>query len=442
MLREDTARTTLAPPPGPRSPAPVQLAQRFLTTTRFAERCVERYGHIYMLRMPGGERVVQVSDPDAIKQIFTAPKGTFDVGSGGNALLMPLVGSDSLLTLDGDRHLHHRRLLLPPLHGERMRGYRDLMVEVTENAMASWPVDRPFAIHPQMRDITLDVIIRAVFGVKEATRQDELRQALREILDLGQGTIAFAPWIRHWVHRPWVKFLELRERVDELLYQEIARRRGEPDLAEREDILSLLLQAHYEDGSPMSDKELRDELVTMLVAGHETTATGLAWTFDLILHDERVMERLLGSLDEGDEYLDAVIAEALRIRPVIAQISRKPREAFELGGYTIPSGALVAPNIALVHRRGDLYPEPNAFKPERFLDDGPDTYTWLPFGGGVRRCAGAAFATFEMGIVLRTVLQRAKLRAADPEPEQPHPRAVTIAPRNGTTVVAERIDLR
>jgi len=388
-----------------------------------------------MLRMPGGERVVQVADPVAIKQVFTAPAGSFDVGAGGNALLEPLVGSASLLTLDGSEHLRHRKLLLPPLHGERMRSYGELISEITQRSIEAWPVGVPFPIHPQMRDITLDVILRAVFGVEDAKHQDELRDALRELLDLGQGTIAFAPWVRHWVNRPWVKFISLRERVDDLIYREIARRRMQPDVAEREDILSLLLQARYEDGSPMSDKELRDELVTMLVAGHETTATALAWAFDLLLHDHQVLQRLVASFDEGDQYLDAVIDETLRVRPVIAQISRKTKQPFDLAQYRIPAGVLIAPNIALVHARADIYSEPSRFQPERFLNGGPETYSWLPFGGGVRRCAGAAFAEFEMRVVLREVLSGTKLRAADPKLERPAFRAVTQGPKNGTLVI-------
>jgi cytochrome P450 len=438
VLESSAAAQTVAKlPPGPRSPVAIQLAQRFTRPGPYLRRLAQRYGHVYMLRMPGGERVVQVSDPEIIKQIFTAQPESYEVGTGGNSLLEPLVGTASLLTLDGSQHLRHRKLLLPPLHGDRMRSYGDLMVEITESSMREWPLRQPFALHPKMREITLDVILRAVFGVEHGKGHDELSDQLRKLLDLGQSTIAFAPWIRHWTHRPWVKFLALRERVDDLIYHEIAERRSEPDLSERDDILSLLLCARYEDDSPMSDKELRDELVTMLVAGHETTATALAWAFDLLLHDGRAMQALLDSLDDGDEYLDAVITETLRIRPVIAQISRKATAPFQLGPYTVPAGTLIAPNIALVHSRADLYPQPGTFRPERFLGDGPETYSWVPFGGGMRRCAGAAFATFEMKSVLRTVLASAKLRAADPELDRPAFRAVTQAPKNGTMVVLE-----
>ncbi|MGB2694652.1 MAG: cytochrome P450 [Dehalococcoidia bacterium] len=442
MLQESASTAASPPPPGPKAPVALQLAQRFLTPGPFMQRCVRRYGHIYMLRMPGGERVVPVSDPAAVKQVFTAPAGSFDVGVGGNAILQPLVGSASLLTLDDSEHLRHRRLLLPPLHGERMRDYGDLIVEITERSMRNWPVGEPFAMHPQTRAITLEVILRAVFGVEQGERQDELREALRDLLSLTGATLAFAPWIRHWANRSWVKFMAMRERIDSLIYREIARRRGEPDVAERDDILSLLLQATYEDGSPMSDKDLRDELVTMLVAGHETTATALAWTFDLLLHDRPALTALLESLSEGDDYLDAVITESLRLRPVIAQVSRKTRAPFQLGSYTIPAGALIAPNIALIHSRADLYPEPATFKPQRFLNgDGPETYSWLPFGGGVRRCVGASFAIFEMKAVLRTVFEHAQLRAADPQPERAGQRTVTQAPKNGTMVVLERLAL-
>jgi cytochrome P450 len=252
--------------------------------------------------------------------------------------------------------------------------------------------------------------------------------------------MAFLPWIRHWAHRSWVRFMHEREEVDALLYEEITRRRQERT-AGREDIFSLLLEARYEDGSPMTDKELRDELITLLVAGHETTATGLAWTFELLFRHEAVMRRLKDELEGGgDEYLEAVVTEALRLRPVIAQVSRRTTAPFELDGYLVPAGTLLAPSIYLVHNRADLYPEPSAFKPERFLGKGPQTYTWLPFGGGVRRCVGASFATAEMKVVLRTILTRATLRPASPEPEPPVPRAVTFAPKHGAMAVLERLE--
>jgi cytochrome P450 family 135 len=429
-------------PPGPSAPAIAQLGARFALGLRFLEWCARRYGDPFTLRMPGGERVVFIADPQAIKAVFTSRPGSFEIGTGGNALLEPLLGSGSLLLLDGSAHMRQRRLLLPPLHGERMQRYLGLMADSTNRSLEEWPVGTPFPLQRRMQDITFDVILRAVFGVEESERHEPLRAALRQILDFGRSRAAFIPWVRHWAHGSWVRFIHEREQLDSLLYEEISRRRGE-GAAGRDDIFSMLLEARYEDGSPMTDKELRDELITLLVAGHETTATGLAWTFELLFRHDAVMRRLIGELrDGGEEYLDAVVTEALRIRPVIAQISRKTTAPFELDGYEIPPGTLVAPSIHLVHRRADIYPEPRAFRPERFLGSGPETYTWLPFGGGVRRCIGASFALFEMKVVLRTVLSRASLRAASPTPEPAVPRAVTLAPKHGAMAVLERLGAR
>lgn len=429
-------------PPGPSSPRIVQLAGRFLRPNTFMQRCANRYGPIFTLRMPTGENVVSVSDPEAIKTIFTSDPEAFLVGSGGNAILEPLVGSSSLLTLDGASHIRQRRLLLPPFHGERMQRYGDLIREITERSLADWPLREPFPLQPRMQAITLDVILRAVFGIEDAERQDELRRTLRAMLDFDQSRLAFLPWIRHWARGSWVRFLHMREQVDSLIYEEITRRRQDADAAEREDIMSLLIGARYEDGSPMTDKDLRDELVTLLVAGHETTATGLAWAFELLFRNDAAMRKLIEEVRAGgdtDQYLEAVISETLRLRPVVAQVSRRLTKPVQLMGYTIPAGTLLAPSIYLVHRRGDIYPDPGSFKPERFLDSPPQTYTWLPFGGGVRRCIGASFATFEMKVVLQTVLSRAEIRPAGAEPEAPSPRAVTFAPKHGAMAVLEQV---
>jgi cytochrome P450 len=322
-----------------------------------------------------------------------------------------------------------------------MQRYGEVIREITESSLADWPVGEPFPLQPRMQAITLDVILRAVFGIEDAERQDELRKVLRMILDFGQARLAFLPWIRHWARGSWVRFLHLREQVDSLLYEEITRRRQDEHAAERDDIMSLLTGARYEDGSPMTDKELRDELVTLLVAGHETTATALAWAFELLFRHDSARRKLIEEIrnEDGDEYLEAVITETLRLRPVVAQVSRRLTAPVQLNGYTIPAGTLLAPSIYLVHRRPDIYPEPDSFKPERFLGKPPQTYTWLPFGGGVRRCIGASFATLEMRVVLKTILSHAELRAASTEPEPPTQRAVTFAPKHGAMAVLEQL---
>jgi cytochrome P450 len=294
-----------------------------------------------------------------------------------------------------------------------------------------------------MQSLTLDVILRAVFGVEEGPRLEELKRRIRAMIEPASnrfGVVLLALSGGRFGTAAGDRFEERRAAVDELIYDEIDRRRDAPDLEQREDIFSMLLLARDEDGEPMTARELRDELVTLLVAGHETTATGLAWAFELLLRNPPVRERLRASLAEGDsEYLGAVVKESLRLRPVIAGVGRVVRgEPFELGGYTIPPGIEINPSIAGIHRRGDRYPEPRAFRPERFLgDDAPDTYTWLPFGGGTRRCLGASFASFEMRVVISRVLERASLAPVGRRPEKPVRRGITFGPKRGVNVVLE-----
>jgi cytochrome P450 len=316
------------------------------------------------------------------------------------------------------------------------------MREAADREIDSWPVGQPFELLPSMQALTLDVIMRAVFGVAEGRRYDELRAALREMLapiSRPVGVLVLTTSLgRFRGGRDVRRFEAQRARVDALIYDEIARRREAPDLEEREDVFSTLLLARDEDGEPMTDQEVRDELVTLLVAGHETTATGLAWTFDLLLHDARVLAKVRSALDaeDGDAYVDAVAKESLRVRPVIPGIGRKVRgEPFELAGYTIPPGVEINPSIATIHARADRYPQPTEFRPERFLGDSPpDTYTWIPFGGGVRRCVGASFALFEMRVVIKRVVERAALHAAEPEPDPVERRGITMVPERGVPV--------
>jgi cytochrome P450 len=322
-----------------------------------------------------------------------------------------------------------------------MQTYAQTIKDATDREIDSWPVGEPFALLPSMQSLTLQVIMRAVFGYEPGPESDTLRSRLRamvEPLSRPRGLPLMMLLGRLGSDRGAAaqRFEAQRRAVDEILYDEIARRRAEPDLAERDDVFSALLLAEDEDGNRLSDQEVRDELVTLLLAGHETTATGLAWTFDLILHAPEVLAKARVG---GDEYLDAVVKEALRIRPVIPGVGRVVRgEPFRLNGYVIPPGVEINPSIRMIHRRADLYPDPAAFKPERFLsDDAPDTYTWLPFGGGTRRCLGASFALTEMRIVLGRVFERAALRPADPEREKVQFRAITLSPRNGTRVIQQ-----
>jgi cytochrome P450 len=321
-----------------------------------------------------------------------------------------------------------------------MRAYRDTMTEVTERSLERWPAGRPLRVLPQMQAITLEVIMRSVFGVGDEQRLERLRARLRDVLDWGAdprrlALLAVIGPRRLTRNRTWSN---VRGAADELLFEEIRRRRTAPDLEERDDILSMLIQARGEDGHGMTDEELRDELMTLLVAGHETTATSLAWALERLIRHPDKLERLRAEVEAGDDaYLDAVAKETLRLRPVLSIVLRRLTEPMEIGGRLLPAGVTVAPCIYLVHRRPDVYPEPHRFRPERFLEQPAGTYTWFPFGGGVRRCLGASFALFELKTVLAAIVTRMALKPVDASPERLVRRAITLVPARGAELVAE-----
>ncbi len=431
-------------PPGPPLPRLIQTLGFIFLGPRFIEACRRRYGDAVTLGTLFDSKFVMVFNPALVKEVFQGPHEQLNAGE-ANALLGPILGERSVLLLDGAEHMRHRKLMLPHLHGQRMQSYAQTMRDATDREIDSWPVGEPFALMPSMQSLTLSVILRAVFGYEPGAESDELRRALRAMIDpiaqpRGIPLMLILGRLGSGDRGALQRFEEQKRAVDAILFEEIARRRAEPDLAERDDVFSALLLAEDEDGQRLSDREVRDELVTLLLAGHETTATGLAWTFDLLLHTPGALARAAGG---DDEYLDAVIKESLRVRPVIPGVGRVVRgEPFRLGEWVIPPGIEINPSIRIIHRRGDLYPDPDAFKPERFVgDDAPDTYTWLPFGGGTRRCVGASFALMEMRTVLQRVLERVALRAADPKPEKVQFRGITLSPRNGTRVVQMRMPL-
>ena len=333
--------------------------------------------------------------------------------------------------------MSQRKLLLPPFHGESVRRYVEVMAEATEREVASWPVGKEIQLRPRMQAITLEVILRAVFGVRDDERMDLFRERIPPLGEL-TSVLNWMPFFERDLGglTPAARFRKALAAVDELIYAEIADRRAADDAEERDDVLSLLLAARHEDGSPMSDIELRDELMTLLTAGHETTATGLSWAFERLLRTPRVLERLTGSLDD-DDYVDAVVKETLRVRPVIVDVARKLTRDTEVAGWQLPAGTLVLPAIAVLHARPDLYPDPEEFRPERFLDGGAESYAWIPFGGGVRRCIGASFAQVEMRTVLREVLRRVRLRAPSQRPERGVIRHVTVVPGRGCRVIVD-----
>jgi cytochrome P450 len=423
-------------PPGPRAPAALNLL-------RFTERPLEtllewrrRYGDCFTVRYPVFGTGVYVADPEAIRALHTGDQSDLRAGE-ANAPLGSVLGERSVLVLDGAEHLRQRRLLLPPFQGSAVASFRAVIREVAEREVARWRPGERFALRARMRTLTFEVIARAVFGVGEAERIERLRRALVAVLDTQYVFLLPAALQRDLGPlSPGGRAQRRLRAADALLYDEIARRRGEPDLEQRTDVLSLLLRARDEDGEPMSDVELRDELMTMLLAGHETTATGLAFAFDLLLHHPAALARLREQLaaGEGDAYLDAVVTETLRLRPIIDANQRRLTRPRVVAGWELPAGVAVYPAIALVHRREDLYPRAGAFRPERFLDGRAESYSWLPFGGGIRRCIGAALAQAEMAEVIRTVVTRAELRALRPRPEPVAMRGITLVPRHGAPV--------
>jgi cytochrome P450 len=427
-------------PPKPSSSSLVQTLRWAFRPLPFMQECRQRYGDSFSVRFLGFERpMVLISDPEAVKALYR--ERSHGLPPGRNIILEPILGPRSLLIQEGAEHLSRRRLMLPAFHGERMRSYEGVVEEIVTAEIDSWPLGREFPVHARMQAVTLEVILRAVFGVTEGPRLDRLRGMLATVL---QETAAPARQLvglatrRFGGRGPWARFEGQLREVDELLYAEIREHRARGGLEEREDILSMLMLAEFEDGGSMDDAELRDQLMTLLLAGHETTATALAWTFDLLLRHPEPLARLRDSLAAGEEdHLRATITESLRLRPVIPLAGRRLAKPLVADGLELPEGTDVTPAIWLTHTRADVYPEPFAFRPERFLDEAPDTYAWIPFGGGVRRCIGASFAEFEMRIVLREVLTRCDLHKASPEPEQTGRRNITLSPRDGTPVVVD-----
>ncbi len=408
----------------------------------FMESCRRRFGDQFSVSFPGFERpMVLLSNPETIRALYTAHE--HGLPPGRTISLLPVMGPNSVLLLEGREHLARRKLMLPPFHGARMRSYESIMREATEHVMESWPERKPFAIHPHMQAITLEVILKAVFGVTDAARSGQLRERLPMLLEeTSSPALQFSLMLSSRLGRgdPMARLREIAASIDELLYAEIADRRSDQALDEREDILSLLISARFEDGSAMSDQDLRDQLVTLLLAGHETTATGLAWAFDLLLRHPAALERLVAEIDaeEGDAYLRAVASESLRLRPVVPLAGRRLASELQGGGVSLPAGTDVTPAIWLTHTRADLYPEPYAFRPERFLDNPPSGYGWIPFGGGVRRCLGASFAELEMRVVLQMVLRHSVLEPVSMRAERVTRRNVTFSPRKGTPVRSRR----
>ncbi len=432
-------------PPGPPYPSAIQGVGFWTRPFAFLRQCRERYGKRFTIKLPLAPPFVMLSDPAEVKEVFTAPPDVLRPGEGAR-VLEPVVGSNSVLLLDESAHMGQRKLLLPAFHGERMERLTGLMEEVTTQELAGLPRDAPVELHPRMQDLTLRIILRAVFGLDPGARFDTLRERLQAMLVFGDKPISLMPppkdsFAARIMERvgPFAHFVRMQAEVDELLFELIAERRA--DGAERDDVLAMLLEARHDDGSPMSEQEIRDELMTLLVAGHETTASTLAWAFERLGHDPEVLGRLVEEIDAGeDAYLTATIQETLRIRPVLPNVApRLVAKPIEVGGWTYPPGCSLVLNGYLIHHDPEIYPDPDAFRPERFLDEQPGTYTWIPFGGGRRRCLGASFAMLEMKIVLRSALSTFALVPEATSPEVARRRNITVRPSRGArAVLSER----
>ncbi len=422
-------------PPGPRSPVAVQTATWVARPWEFMERCAARYGDTFTMRLAGEGTWVMMSHPDAVKEIFTGSPQRLHAGE-GNRILQPMVGVNSVLLLDEEPHREQRRMLMPPFRGSQLAGYADTIAAVAQAEIARWPRGTPVRLHERMQALTLEVILRAVFGLDEGSRLDQLRAELVRALGFasaaaGQFVLALGPQ-----RARYVLARKLFGTFNALLYAEIAERRRAEGLDERSDVLSLLLQARHEDGRPMSDVEVRDELITLLVAGHETTATALAWAVERLVRHPDHQARLTAETHAGEhQFCDAVVKETLRLRPVLSLVARRVKAPMEIAGVQLPAGVTAVPSIYLMHRRPDIYPDPEQFRPERFLEQRAGTYTWIPFGGGVRRCLGAAFAEYEMRVVLGTLFGSCVVRPANELPERPRRSGITHVPGNGATVV-------
>jgi cytochrome P450 len=421
-------------PPGPRLPTFIQFAAWTSRPWGFMDWCAARYGDVFTLRFPRQRPWVVVSHPDVVKEVFSGPPEVLCAAE-SNRIMQPVVGANSLLLLEGDAHREQRRLLLPSFRGNGLKFYADTMAAVAQAEIARWPRGRPVRLRPRMQALTLEVMLRGVLGLSEGARLDELRAELKRMLTTRAGLLLLVmgpPRMREALTR---KFL--MGQIDRLVRAEIDDRRKADDWAGRNDLLSILLPARHADGQPLSDTEIRDELVTMLLAGEETTATSLAWAVERLVRHPEYQARLIEEARVGDHrFADAVVKETLRLRPVISMVTRQLTAPMQIAGFRLPAGVSVVSSIYLTHRRPDLYPDPECFRPERFLDQPAGAYTWIPFGGGVRRCLGATFAELEMRVVLGTLFNNCKVRPADERPEPVRWRGLMIpVPGRGVSVV-------
>jgi cytochrome P450 len=423
-------------PSGPPLPALVQTFAWGLRPLAFAEWCGRRYGTPFTTRMIGGAALVDFADPSAVREIFALPASDFSATAASRDILEPFLGENSLLMLDGDRHHAERKIVVRAFHSESIALQERTIAACTHSAMGRWPLQRAFPIHPAMQALTLEVILRAAFAIEDNGQLDELLVPLREFLSSASSLLLlFPPFRERWFARArWRRFQQLRGEIDRALIDLIRARRAAT--SEPHDILSALASARDVHDELLDETAVRDHLLTLLLAGHDTTATALGWAFDLLAHHPWVADRLAAEIAAGgDAYLNAVVKEVLRIRPVVPEVARTLTRDTTIGGRVLPAGTVVGANIHLAHQRVETYRDPRTFRPDRFLETAADPNAWLPFGGGIRRCIGVAFATLEMRTVLRTTVSALEIQPARSKPEPARRRAVTLIPRHGAPVV-------
>ena len=420
-------------PDGPKTPRLVQAVQFAMSRGGVMRRLRRRYGSAFTVQSLHLGRMVMLADPAEVRELFqTSP----ELADTPDANLGSVLGPGSFFAITGDEHRRQRKLLTPPFHGRRLRAYESIIESETEREIATWPEGREFPVMPSTMRITLNVVLRAVFGADGAELR-ELREVLPRAVKLG-SVLAVLPVVRRDLggYGPGARFDRYRRRYDEIVDSLIEHATADPRLDEREDVLALLVQARYDDGSPMSRSQIADQLLTLLTAGHETTATTLAWAVERLRRQPGLPERLAAG---DDALLDSTLMEVQRVRPVIELTARQVRtDTLTIGRWTLPRGTVVTACIALLHEDGTLFPDPERFDPERFTGSRADTYGWIPFGGGVRRCIGAAFASLEMRVVLRTMLRDFTLEPTTDAPERSHNRGIAVAPARGGLAVVHR----
>lgn len=439
----ETVRNDL--PPGPPLPPSVQAAMMLRYWPRFVAACRRRYGSVFTLRVASLGTLVYLDDPADIKTVFAGDPTVYHAGE-ANSMLSGLIGDSSVLVTDEDVHRDRRRLMVAPFQRDAVARQAGVMAEIAAANIAEWPVGTEFPVAPRMSEITLEVILRTVIGATDPARLAALRKVIPRVVDMSAlATLAIAsPDLQR--RFPWRGVRRRIEEADRLLYAEIAERRADPDLAARTDVLAMLVRAADEDGRAMTDLELRDQLMTLLVAGHDTTATGLSWALERLSRHPATLAKAVRAAEAsaagdpaGDEYLDALAKETLRIRPVVFDVGRVLTEPVELAGYRLPAGVVVVPGIGLVHASAERYPDPDRFDPERMLGAALTPTTWLPFGGGNRRCLGATFAMVEMRIVLREVLRRIELSTTSVADERQKVKHVIMVPHRGARIRVQAI---